>query len=256
VGTRHEYSRQAQTYDRTRSASPSTMKALRQALEGAPGRRLLDLGGGTGNYAQALAAEGWDPLVADLNEAMLERARAKGLDTAVADATALAFEDASFDAVTMISMIHHVTDPAAALAEAKRVLRPGGRLALKGWMREHIEEVGWMLEYFPSTRPWMIDQHPPFAYYEEHLPGARRLPIFFEDLEDASIGALMRFPDRLLDAEVRRQTSFFERLQNEHPEELEAGLAKLATELDKPRDETARERYGDVTVLAWARPIS
>ena len=252
--TRHDYTRQAETYDRTRAASPSILTPLRQALAGAPGRRLLDVGSGTGNYSQALAREGWEPLVTDISEPMLSRAAAKGLATRLADATDLPLEDESFDAVMLVSMIHHVDDPARALAEAKRVLRPGGRLALMGWMREHIEQVGWMLEYFPSTRRWMVDQHPAFAHFERLLPGARRLPVHFEDLEDASIGALMRFPERLLDPDLHRQTSFFERVEREHPDEYESGLARLSAELDRRRDETARARYGDATVLAWIKP--
>jgi ubiquinone/menaquinone biosynthesis C-methylase UbiE len=49
-----DYSGQAQRYDETRSASPSVLRALRAALKDAPGIRLADLGGGTGNYALAL----------------------------------------------------------------------------------------------------------------------------------------------------------------------------------------------------------
>ena len=54
MATRHDYARQARTYDRTRAASPSVLGPLRAALGAAPGRRLLDVGGGTGNYASAL----------------------------------------------------------------------------------------------------------------------------------------------------------------------------------------------------------
>src|SRR5579884_2905814 len=126
-----DYSQQALRYDETRAASPSVLRALRRALEGAPGRRLADVGGGTGNYALALKAEGWDPLVVDRSAEMLSRAAAKGLAVVQADAQRLPFEAESFDAVTMISMLHHVEDRQKALAEARRVLRPGGRLVLK-----------------------------------------------------------------------------------------------------------------------------
>ena len=49
---------------------------LREALEGAPGRRLADIGGGTGNYSRALRDEGWEPVVVDREPAMLARAAA------------------------------------------------------------------------------------------------------------------------------------------------------------------------------------
>jgi hypothetical protein len=66
IGLLPDYSNQARTYDTTRGASPSVLAPLRDALTGAPGRTLLDIGGGTGNYAQALVAEGWQPLVLEL----------------------------------------------------------------------------------------------------------------------------------------------------------------------------------------------
>ncbi|MFL5856000.1 MAG: class I SAM-dependent methyltransferase, partial [Solirubrobacteraceae bacterium] len=103
-----DYSRQAQTYDETRSASPSVLEPLRSALAGAPGPRLLDVGGGTGNYALALREEGWEPVVCDRSPDMLARAAAKGLDVVEADAQQLPFPDASFDAVICVSMLHHV----------------------------------------------------------------------------------------------------------------------------------------------------
>jgi hypothetical protein len=65
VGLLPDYSRQAERYDETRAASPSVWRVLLAALEGAPGRRLADLGGGTGNYALALSAQGWEPVVVD-----------------------------------------------------------------------------------------------------------------------------------------------------------------------------------------------
>ena len=76
-----DYSNQARTYDETRAASPSVLGPLREALDGAPGRRLVDIGGGTGNYSLALREEGWEPLVVDREPAMLARAAAKGLET-------------------------------------------------------------------------------------------------------------------------------------------------------------------------------
>jgi demethylmenaquinone methyltransferase/2-methoxy-6-polyprenyl-1,4-benzoquinol methylase len=248
-GLLRDYSRQAETYDETRAASPSVLAPLRAALDGAPGRRLIDVGGGTGNYAKALQAEGWDPLVIDRSAAMLERARAKGLQTAEADAQALPLPDASADAVMLVSMLHHVDDPAAALAEARRVLRPGGRLALMAFTREDLEDL-WYHDYFPSTRAWMETSHPRLGELSAHLPGARRIPVIFRDLEDASLAALTAHPHLLLEERWRGQTSYFERLERDHPDELRAGLARLRAAIDAgdpPRG------TGEATVLAWAK---
>ncbi|MBV8430531.1 MAG: class I SAM-dependent methyltransferase [Solirubrobacterales bacterium] len=210
-----DYSRQSEHYDETRAASPCVLRVLRRALEGTPGRRLADVGGGTGNYAAALAGVGWEAVVIDRSPEMLARARAKGLATVEADAARLPFGDETFDAVTMISMLHHVEDRSRALAEARRVLRPGGRLVLKGFTGEDADSL-WIMDYFPSSRPWMAATHPSREWLLEELPRARLWGFEFTDMVDASLAALSADPERVLEAGHRGQTSFFERLQREH----------------------------------------
>jgi SAM-dependent methyltransferase len=244
-----DYSRQAECYDETRSASPSVLRPLRKALQGAPGRRLADIGGGTGNYALALKREGWEPVVVDRSAEMLARAAAKGLETIEADAQHLPFEDDSFDAATMISMLHHVDDRSAALAEARRVLRPGGRLVLKGYTGEDSASL-WIVDYFPSSRAWMEATHPPRAAILAELPGAHFMEFEFEDMEDASLAALSAEPERVLDAAERGATSYFERMRRDHPDELRAGLARLREDIAAGR---APRRAGTATLLSWTK---
>jgi SAM-dependent methyltransferase len=250
MGLLPDYSRQAEHYDETRSASPSVLRPLRVALDGAPGRRLADIGGGTGNYALALKREGWEPVVVDRSPAMLARAAAKGLAVVEADAQQLPFEDESFDAATMISMLHHVEDQGAALAEAQRILRTGGRLVLKGFTGEDAASL-WILDYFPGSRAWMEETHPPRAAILAELPGARLIDFEFEDMEDASLAALSADPALVLDAAERGATSYFERMERDHPEELRAGLARLREDIAAGR---APRRAGTATVLSWRKP--
>jgi SAM-dependent methyltransferase len=242
-----DYGNQARSYDSTRSASPSVLGPLREALGGAPGRRLLDVGGGTGNYALALRDEGWDVVVSDRSPEMLARAAAKGLEAVAADAQALPFADASFDALICVSMLHHVDDRPRALAEQRRVLRPGGRGALMLYTREDIEHA-WYHDYFPSTRAWMDASHPRLADLMDLLPGARRIELVFRDLQDASLAALSAFPDKVLDPAWRAQTSYFERLARDHPDELAAGLERLRADVESGNPPRGQ---GTATVLAW-----
>lgn len=227
----HDYSNQARTYDETRAASPSVLRPLREALEGAPGRRLVDIGGGTGNYSLVLREEGWDPLVVDREPAMLARAAAKGLETLEGDAQRLPLADGCADAAMLVSMLHHVEDPAAAIAEARRILRPNGRLVLMVFTREDLKST-WMVEYWPSTRSWMTQSHPPLDELLALMPGARRIEVVYRDLEDGSLAALGAYPEKLADPRWHRQTSYFERLQRDHPDELEAGLAHLRRDVE------------------------
>jgi ubiquinone/menaquinone biosynthesis C-methylase UbiE len=222
---------------------------LRRALSGAPGPLLADIGGGTGNYSEALKAEGWEPLVIDGSEAMLARARAKGLRTLCCDAQDLPLEDESFDAAMLVSMLHHVDDAAAALSEARRILRPGGRLAVMTYTREDIADL-WLLDYFPVTKAWMAETHQPLEEITAQLPGATRLEIRFEDLDDASLAALASYPDLILDPEWRRQTSYFERLERDHPGELRTGLEQLRGDIEAGR---GPEKPGRASVIAWGK---
>jgi ubiquinone/menaquinone biosynthesis C-methylase UbiE len=245
-----DYGNQARRYDQTRGASPSVLAPLCEAIgahPSEPGRRLLDVGGGTGNYAAALRDEGWQPVVCDRSPEMLAHAAAKGLEAVEADAQALPFEDASFDAVICVSMLHHVDDPPRALAEQRRVLRPGGRGALMVYTREDLEPA-WYHDYFPSTRAWMDASHPRLADLMTELPGARRIELVFRDLEDASLAALSAFPDKVLDPAWRSQTSYFERLERDHPDEMTAGLERLRADIDAGTPPTG---HGTATVLAW-----
>ena len=245
VSLLRDYSNQARTYDETRAASPSVLGPLREALEGAPGRRLVDIGGGTGNYALALKESGWEPLVVDREPAMLARAAAKGLETLEADAQRLPLPDESADAAMLVSMLHHVEDPAAAIAEARRILRPGGRLVLMVFTREDVAGA-WMGDYWPSTRAWTTESHPTLEQLLRLMPGARRIEIVYRDLEDGSLAALGGHPEKLADPRWHRQTSYFERLRRDHPEELRAGLERLDKELAAG---TAPRTPGRATVL-------
>jgi SAM-dependent methyltransferase len=181
---------------------------------------------------------------------MLARAREKGLQTLTADATALPVEDESFDAAMLVSVLHHVDDRPAAISEARRVLPPGGCLAIKMYTREDIEGA-WVLDYFPVSRPWMLATHPSTSAFEQLLPGMRTETLRFRDLVDASMAALSGHPELLLEEGWRRQTSYFERLEREHPEELAAGLERLERDVAQGRPPKGG---GTATVISWRKP--
>lgn len=101
-----------------------------------PGRMLLDLAGGTGDISFRWRMAGGGPvLMTDINEQMLlvgrERAEARGLiggiSFAVTDAEALPLADRSVERVSIAFGLRNCTDKDRVLAEARRVLKPGGR---------------------------------------------------------------------------------------------------------------------------------
>jgi len=108
-----------------------TWKTLARLLGEGSGS-LLDVGCGTGSYATGFAALGWDYTGVDLSEDMLRRAEAKGARTVRANATALPFEDASFDAAVSIFTHTDLDDFAGVVREIVRVLRHGAPFVYVG----------------------------------------------------------------------------------------------------------------------------
>jgi len=97
-------------------------RVLVTALDPSPRRMLLDLAAGTGDVGLAWLAEHGGPvLLCDVNASMLE------LALLVADAEQLPLPDRAVDRVSIAFGLRNCTDKAAVLAEARRVLRPGGR---------------------------------------------------------------------------------------------------------------------------------
>ncbi|WP_290633659.1 class I SAM-dependent methyltransferase [Aquisalimonas sp.] len=102
-----------------------------------PGQQILDLAAGTGDLTRLMApkvAPGGQVVMTDINDAMLAEGRSRmidsglvsGIDYALVNAEALPFPAASFDRITIAFGLRNVTDKPRALAEMRRVLRPGG----------------------------------------------------------------------------------------------------------------------------------
>lgn len=150
------------------------------------GEQVLDMAGGTGDIAFRLQREGASVTVADINPAMLEvgmkRAQERGIDGLVwteANAEVLTFPDRFFDAYTIAFGIRNVTDIPAALREAHRVLRRGGRF--------------FCLEF--STTTWPAFKELYDAYSHRLVPRLGQLLADDADSYRYLIESIRRFPD-------------------------------------------------------------
>ena len=148
------FSAGADAYDRGRPSYPAAAVEHVVAVLGiGAGRRVLDLGAGTGKFTELLVPTGASVVAVEPVAEMRAKLAAALPDIEVVDGTgeALPLADASVDAVT-VAQAFHWFDPAAALAEIARVLRPEGGLALVWNARD--ESVPWVGEF---TR--VIDWH-------------------------------------------------------------------------------------------------
>jgi demethylmenaquinone methyltransferase/2-methoxy-6-polyprenyl-1,4-benzoquinol methylase len=130
------FNRIAPLYDRV--MPPADGDALAAGLRHAtrPIERLLDVGGGTGRAAAALA--GPEITVVDASLAMVSRARTHRHQDAVAgDAGRLPVRDDSVDAAVVVDAFHHLPDQRAAVDEAARVVAPGGALVIREFDPTH-----------------------------------------------------------------------------------------------------------------------
>ena len=145
------FARHASEWDRLRALlAPAGVveQALVRSLEVAPVGRVLDIGTGTGRIAELLQPRAEHVTGLDKSPEMLRLARARLQDLPAdriafvqGDFGALPFAPASFDTVVFHQVLHYAQEPAYALAEAARVCREGGRIAIVDLAAHQREEL-------------------------------------------------------------------------------------------------------------------
>jgi len=157
-----------------------SIEALLDIVGAAPGVRLLDVASGPGYVAAAAAARGALAVGVDFSAAMVAAAAKKYPDVEfrLGDAENLPFDEASFDAVTMNFGLLHLAHPDRALAEACRVLRPGGRFAFTVWAKpEEAAGFGITLGAIQTHGNLSVPlpEGPPFFRFSDWAESARAL---------------------------------------------------------------------------------
>ncbi|HEX2540032.1 MAG TPA: class I SAM-dependent methyltransferase [Caldimonas sp.] len=147
-----------------------------------PGQKVLDLAGGTGDLARALAKPvGATGLVVhtDINEAMLRQGRDRLIDeglllpTALCDAESLPFANGAFDLVTIGFGLRNMTHKERALAETARVLKAGGRLLVLEFSRVAAplaKAYDWYsFKVLPRIGQWVAGDAASYRYLAESI---------------------------------------------------------------------------------------
>jgi SAM-dependent methyltransferase len=143
---RPDFALVAESYDRLRPADANWWELFEALVEEGDlvGRRVLDVGCGTGRFAAALAERGAKVWGVDPSPEMLAQARAAardGVGFKQGEAERLPFKDAWFERAILVLVVHLVDRPRA-LAEVARVLAPGGRAVVATFVEEHFEGFG------------------------------------------------------------------------------------------------------------------
>jgi 2-polyprenyl-3-methyl-5-hydroxy-6-metoxy-1,4-benzoquinol methylase len=155
---------------RHRVLSSLFMKLRTRALPTAkPGARVLDLGCGRGDFLRACVARGWEAVGVEQAAAPIFQQAPPPPFRLVATERLHELPDASFDAVTLWHVLEHLPDPRRTLAEARRLLRPGGRLVVEvpnfgSWQARlgpkwwfHIDVPRHLLHFERETLAAMLD---------------------------------------------------------------------------------------------------
>lgn len=228
VGEAPGFDRLAGDYDRLRPADAAWQALLEVVwIEGdLAGRRVLDVGCGTGRLAAELAGRGakvWgvDPSAEMLAEARRRVGRSVGLKQGPAEA--LPFQDGWFERA-VLRLVVHLVDRGRTLPEVRRVLAPGGLAVIATFRPEHFERI-WLARFFPSLAE--VDR----ARFPEP-------PALVRELEEAGF-ASVRTVDVSQAARVRREDAL-ERLRGRYistlwllgEDEYRTGIARAERELE------------------------
>jgi predicted TPR repeat methyltransferase len=130
------------------------LRALEKVVGPAAGHRLLDVGAYIGVFVEVALAAGWDARGVEPSHWAVAVARQRGLPVVQGTQQALQVAGERFDLITMWDVIEHVADPAAELACAYELLRPGGYIAV------HTMDVESLAARLLGPRwPWLMDMH-------------------------------------------------------------------------------------------------
>jgi len=225
---RSPFDARARTYDVLRPTDASWWEAFAQLVElgDLRGRRILDVGCGTGRLAEALTREArakvWGIDSSDEMVAVARTSLPTGVGVRSGTAEQLPFRDGWFERVTM-SLVLHLLDRPSALAEARRVVSDDGRIAISTFHPDHFDSY-WLNPYFPSIREIDVQRFPTVETMRLELtqagfPGSEQRRIVTE--------ATMSRDDAL--ARIRgRHISTFDLLT---AEELAEGVARAERDL-------------------------
>ncbi|MFC8513374.1 methyltransferase domain-containing protein [Streptomyces sp. NPDC057257] len=209
------------TYGLTRRPDPRIAARIHAAL--GDSADVINVGAGTGSYEPPRTVLAVEP-----SQVMIAQRPPGAAPAVCAVAERLPLRTGAADAVMALLTVHHWTDPAAGLAELRRVARR--RIVVLTWDQAVFRERFWLVrDYLPSAAAYDDTRAVPIQRLAELLGGARVEPVPVpHDCTDGFGAAFWRRPDAYLDPRVRAGISLFAQTGEDA---LAPGLAALRDDL-------------------------
>ena len=227
TGAAPDFGPRAAQYDELRPIDDAWWRSFEEIVRAGDlrGRRVLEVGCGTGRFSHALEerelARAW---AVDSSSEMVERAKALGVNARVSRGEALPFKSGWFDRA-VLRMAAHLVDRPRVFAEVSRVLAPSGRVVVATHDPDSFDDI-WLTKLFPSVPAIERARFPDEPTLRAELAGAGFGIIRFARFE------VERTLDRDHAIATIREKAFstFDLLP---PDEYAEGLARAETELPK-----------------------
>ncbi|MEV6925061.1 class I SAM-dependent methyltransferase [Dactylosporangium sp. NPDC051485] len=240
--------RQHTVYATGRALPGETTRTWAEAFSArAPAQRpltVLDLGSGTGRFTPLLADTFGGPVYGvEPSSGMREQAAAHpAVRYLQGRGETVPLPDSTCDLALLFLSLHHFTDPPAAAAELRRVLRPGGRVLIRSTFSDRMPDLLWH-RYFPSARGIEERTFPSLPATLDLFAAAGLEFVALDRIRELSAPSLAAYAERLR----LRAISTFEHLSEA---EIEQGLAALAT--DAAAEQVPHPVYLDSDLLTLA----
>lgn len=170
---------------------------------------LLDVGCGAGMFCELAALRGTSVMGLDASSGLIDLARHRALRSTFfeGEMEAMPFVGQTFDVVTLLNSLQHATTPLQVLSEARRVLRPGGRVAIAAWARPEKCHIAGYFRALDELLPIATPNTPAaFAFSTEGAIGKLVAKAGFAKLLEAQALTIWDYPDE--DAALRGLLSF------------------------------------------------
>ena len=221
-------------YDTTRQSDPRIVATIVELLNLAPGKTIADIGAGTGNYSNAIAAKGYKIVAIEPSAVMQAQALSHpDVRWLTASAENITLPNNSVDAAIVVLAMHHFSNLDMAIAEINRIV-DGGNIVIFAFEQDKISDF-WLTDYFPYFIQDTSQTFPATKIIAEKLVeitgrNVEVIPFFLpRDLSDMFAAAGWCKPEIYLHKNVRNGISSFAKMS---PEELKTGIDRLAADID------------------------